>query len=85
MDLKSEIIFLTGVYKKLETLNTTSSKVNSVFNELCNTLKTEMQISQDAVDIVYSIFEVSNKPSVSIRKVESDPCSLGVRRTSSGC
>lgn len=68
MQLKDEVKFLLGVRKKIDNLSTNKTDVDKTFMAILEDLKKQMQISNDAIEIMN---ELSAEIKVTVSKVQS--------------
>jgi hypothetical protein len=87
--LKNQILFLTKVYKKLQKMGASTTKLNESFVDLMEDLNRDNQIDADAIEIVYELLGIDiKKPKTSSTKPATtpDPCSRGYSGgTRGGC
>lgn len=68
MTLKDEVKFLLSVRKKIDNLSTNKTDVDKTFMAILEDLKKQMQISNDAIEIMN---ELSAEIKVTVTKVQS--------------
>lgn len=68
MTLKDEVKFLLSVRKKIDNLSSNKNDVDKTFMAILEDLKKQMQISNDAIEIMN---ELSAEIKVTVTKVQS--------------